>query len=182
MGYMMLGLCMGWYCFVGFYWKIGNFFSSFFQEMSQDATNLQLVKFLKFTTTKITPKLVQYNSNKRLIAMAIATLLPTSNPTLLQYVPALLEICVNMIQNIYIKERKNRPRKYIKKNPMIKNSPCFRMKVKLEESDKTCTTNIVQFLMERLKEAQQLNGPSFYQHISQNVQPETLVYLHNPHS
>jgi len=65
---------------------------------------------------------------------------------------------------------------------MIKNSPCFRMKVKLEESDKTCTTNIVQFLMERLKEAQQLNGPSFYQHISQNVQPETLVYLHNPHS
>jgi len=60
--------------------------------MSQDATNLQLVKFLNLITTKITPKLVQYNSNKCLIAMAIATLLPTSNPTLLQHVPALLEV------------------------------------------------------------------------------------------
>jgi len=64
---------------------------------------------------------------------------------------------------------------------MIKNSPCFRMKIALEESDKCCSENLVEFLMERLKESQQINGPSLYQHIAQNVQPETLVYLHNPH-
>jgi len=64
---------------------------------------------------------------------------------------------------------------------MIKNSPCYRMKNDLQENDIVEKTDITEFLLDRITEAQQLNGPNIIDYITKNVQPETLVYLNNPH-
>jgi len=85
--------------------------------MSQESGQQQLLKFLELIRQTITPKIVQYTRCQRLLGISLATLLPTSDPTLVHHVPALVEVCVTMIQHSSIQSKKTRPRKYKKKKP-----------------------------------------------------------------
>jgi len=157
-----------------------DFFFSFFHEMSQDGTNVQLFKFLDLALTKTTPKLLPVISSKKMMVLALSTLLPSTDTTLLRYAPSVVELCVSFVLHIQKKEKDSHLRKYRKRNTMIRNSPCFRAKKVLAETDKPEVTNEIQFFLERLKESYQLNGPSFQQQLMQNLKNSTLDFLQQP--
>jgi len=63
---------------------------------------------------------------------------------------------------------------------MIRNSPCYRAKRMLEDTDKADNTNEIQFFLDRLNEAYQHNGPSFQQQLTESLKPPTLQFLQKP--